>query len=247
MGTHKQSSSKPKKYTDLKEFSGMPKQITKLLKSESDRGVILILASYLEELLGFIVRESCVSDANADKMLQLRRPAGDFDSKILLCTAFAFIHYEEMQALRCIQKMRNRAAHFDRKGRGFDVLFNSDQTIDQVANLSETMNCKLPSRDREAVRATFILSARLLATKLFMRIAEATRPKAPQTLKEIANKIRIQMKDTPAGESIRYAEDEAQKGNFEPMSELIAIMKNVIQSTITEEQEPKRTDTDHGD
>lgn len=200
MSTQKHSSTKPdkpKKYTCVKDYLGMPEQVTEHLKSESDRGVILILAAYLEELLGLIVRESCVTNADADVLLQLRRPAGDFNSKILLCSAFALIHNEEAQALKSIQKIRNRAAHFDRKGRGFDVLFNSAQTIDQVKNLTEAMNCKLVARDPEAVRNAFIVSSRLLATKLFMRLAEATRPKPPLTLKEIASKLRTQMKDTP--------------------------------------------------
>ena len=233
MSTMKHPSSKPekpKKYTDVKDYLGLPEQISELLASESDRSVILILAAYLEELLGLIVRGACVSDADAEMLLQLRRPAGDFNSKILLCTAFALIHHEEARAMKFVQNMRNHAAHFDRKGRGFDVLFDSVQTIDRVAHLAEAMNFKLVSRDPDSVRATFIISARLLSTRLAIRIAEVIRPKPPQTFKKAANELRAKMGDTPTGELIKHAEDEAGKGNLEPMSKLITAMREVVAS-----------------
>src|SRR6185503_16772110 len=91
-------------------LAGLPKEITRLLEKESDRGAILILAAYLEEILGEIVRGACVADDLADQLLDPRRPAGDFDSRILVCSAFALVHPEEVKALRLVQRIRNRAA-----------------------------------------------------------------------------------------------------------------------------------------
>ena len=114
-----------------RQFIGMPAKITAILENESDRGVILVLAAYLEEVLGLIVRAACVTDEDADKILKFRALAGGFDLKIQLCKAFALIHPVEVKGLQAVRKIRNCAAHFDDK-RGLDVLFDSDSTIDQV-------------------------------------------------------------------------------------------------------------------
>jgi len=166
MGSKKHSSPK---YGSIKDFFGMPKEITKILATESDRGIILILAAYLEELLGLIIKESCISDKEADKLLEFGGSAGDFGSKRLLCTSLGLIHNEESAALKLVQNIRNRAAHFDKKGRGFKVLFDSNQTIDQVEALAEKMNVKLLSRKQEDVRFCFIIVSRFLTTKLYAR------------------------------------------------------------------------------
>ena len=74
--------------------------------------------------------------------------------------------------MRCAA-FRNSAAHFDKKGRGFDVLFDSSQTMDLVGNLAEAMNLGRPEREREAVFAMFVIACRFLATKIMFRIIEA--------------------------------------------------------------------------
>jgi hypothetical protein len=213
-------------------FLGMPAKITQLLNSESDRGAILILGAYLDELLGLIVRAACVSDAVADELLEFRRPAGDFDSKILLCTAFGLIHPDEMTALRAIQKIRNRAAHFDKKGGGFDVLFDSPQTADQVANLTRALGLGFKSRERAALRNAFTISARLLATKLYFRLLDTNKARSPLTIKEQANEIRGRMKDTPVGQMISQAEKEAREGNPEKLFQLMASINQAVGAAV---------------
>ncbi|HBG28352.1 MAG: hypothetical protein A2Y10_08770 [Planctomycetes bacterium GWF2_41_51] len=227
---------KSKEYNCLKDFQGMPKEITKLLKSESDRGCILILTAYLEEILGLIVRGACVSDDDAEMLLQLRCPGGDFNSKILLCSAFGLIHHEEAQALKCIQRIRNKAAHFDRKGQGFQVLFDSSETIDQVANFAKAMNIKLLSHDIGKVRSCFIALARLLATKLYLRLAEVRPRTAPKTVKEIANEVRNIMVNTPLEKCLKKTEIEAGKGNLQPMRKLLSEMEDAIKLALIEKQ-----------
>lgn len=166
-------------------FKGIPEKLTKLLDSESDRGVILIVAAYLDELLGLIIRSATVSDSLGAGLLDHRHPAGDFSGRISLCEAFGLIHEQEARALNLVRKIRNSAAHFDGKGRGFDVLFDSPGTSDQVNELSQAMNLgsiKGASADRDY----FILLARLLATRLYARGTMNQRIAAPQTIKEIA-------------------------------------------------------------
>ena len=201
-------------------LDGMPKKITELVEHESDRGAILILGAYIEELLGELIRSACTSNENADKLLEFRKPAGDFDSKILLCLAFGLMHENEAKALHAIRKIRNRAAHFDKKGQGFDVLFDAEQTIAHVSNLAEAMNLRLESREPDAVKALFEVSTRLLAAKIMIRAILAKQPQPVQTINEIANEYRSQIAGTEQGERLKNLEE----GGLEAMS---AYFKNL--------------------
>lgn len=212
------------------EFLGMAKKVSELVKSESDRGAILILAAYLEEILALLVRAICVSDKHGQKLTELNKPAGDFDSKIVFCVSLGLISEDEEKALRYVQKIRNRAAHFDKKGRGFDVLFDSEPTIDQVAELVKLTQSKLESRESEVVKTAFVKSCRLLATKLYVRLAKITRMPMALSSKEEAAKILERMKGTDFGEYLATMRKEAAEGNTEKLFELIDAFQSAIQN-----------------
>jgi hypothetical protein len=222
-------------------FVGMPKKITKLIEGESDRGTILILAAYLEEILGLIVNAACVSDDDGDKILEFRGPAGGFELKTQLCKALALIHPEEANGLQAVRKVRNAAAHFDTK-RGFDVLFDSQPTADQVANLAESQNLRMLSREPKAVRELFVVSVRLLANKLYWRLLDVERPQPVVTLKQTANEIRDRLKDTEIGKKIAEIEAEARSGNPEAMYELIKAMSEAITEHLAAGGAPRKTE-----
>ena len=198
---------------------GLPKRITTLVDGESDRGAILILGAYLEELLGDLIRAACISDETADDLLELRRPAGDFDSRISICGALGLLHPAEAAGLQAVRRIRNGAAHFDKRGRGFDVLFDSDSTIDLVSNLAGAVSLVVESRERESVKSVFIVSARLLATRIMLRTVTTTRAVVPPTVKEYANEARERLNGTSQGEQIAAAEAALRAGDFEKFSE----------------------------
>lgn len=212
------------------EFLGMAKKVSELVKSESDRGAILILAAYLEEILALLVRAICVSDRHGQKLTELNKPAGDFDSKIVFCVSLGLISEDEEKALRYVQKIRNRAAHFDKKGRGFDVLFNSDPTIDQVSELVKIYQSKIASRESDVVKAAFVKSCRLLATKLYIRLAKITRMPMALSSKDEAAKILERMQGTDFGEYLATMRKEASEGNTEKLLELIDAFQSAIQN-----------------
>lgn len=203
-----------KQFQSFEELIGQPKEITSLFESESDRGAVLILAAYLEEVLGCLIGASCISEEAANDILEFRGPAGGFDLKVRLCYAFGIIHESEKKGLDAIRKIRNAAAHFDRK-RGFDVLFDSESTQAMVVHLARTQHLEPKSNEPEAIRAVFFMACRLLGSKLYMRGVEIETPSTPMTLKEKANEIRERLKGTERGRMIELMEEEARDGKPE--------------------------------
>jgi hypothetical protein len=188
------------------------------LSKESDRGAILILAAYIEEIIGLIVSDACVSNAAASALLKHGQPAGTFDSRVMLVEALGLVHVTEAKSLRYIQKIRNKAAHFDRTGRGFDVLFDSASTADQVVALAELLGYTTPKREPAVLREVFIDICTNLAFALVARVTLVERAHPAKSLAEMGNDLLNKYKHPGMKESIKFPANaissEIQHGNF---------------------------------
>ncbi|MDO7876029.1 hypothetical protein Q5H93_14895 [Hymenobacter sp. ASUV-10] len=188
--------------------------ILEMLKEESDRGAILIFGAYLEELLGVLIAELCVSNSLADSILKVGTPAGDFDSRILLASALGLIRENEVKALRIIQRIRNKAAHFDRSGRGFNVLFDSDITVDQIVELTTMFGYDrlVPDRkmlrNRSLIRSQFQVAGHHLATRLLMRRLTLKRITLPQSPEEQIAELTKEYEGSVIGERLLLIKSE---------------------------------------
>jgi len=220
------SSQKSKKEVD---YVGIPPKLTELLKTESDRGVILILGAYLEELLGLIIKAIVVTPKMADNLLSHKQTLGDFESRLNIAEAFALIHSEDATALRLIQKLRNKAAHFDRSGRGFDVLFDSPATVDQVFLLCEVVQLGELAPDftrPEVINTTllrdwFINSCRKVVTQLMARLLNSTRLESPISSSERKKISRNAVSNSPDGPFFAKLDQLLSQGNKQEAGALV--------------------------
>ncbi|MGI4735055.1 MAG: hypothetical protein ACRYG7_07745 [Janthinobacterium lividum] len=156
------------------------------LEKESDRGAILILGAYIEEALGIVITRHCVSDAAASKLLKHGQAGGTFEARLTLAEAFGFLHDSEIVGLRILQKIRNKAAHFDRSGRGFDVLFDSALTADQVVALADLFGYRKPERQAAALRLALVDIVEKLVLSFFIRNTRTQAPAPAQSIEELA-------------------------------------------------------------
>ncbi len=202
-------------------YRGLPKAITTALDNESDRGVALIVGSYLEEILAFLISSSCVSDGLAKKLLGTRCPAGSFDAKIVLTEALGLVHEEDARALRVVQCVRNKAAHFNAQGNGgIEVEFAWSAYSGKVAPFASSLGVSVSGLDDAEVRRAFVASSRLLAMKLLSGAMEIQRPEAPMSFRERADQAQEQLRGTQLGEMLAEAKRQAKLGNPAPGEEL---------------------------
>ncbi len=172
------------------------------LEKESDRGAILIIGAYIEEALGIVITRHCVSDAAASKLLKHGQAGGTFEARLMLAEAFGFLHESELAGIRILQKIRNKAAHFDRSGRGFDVLFDSASTADQIVALADLFGYRRPEREAAALRLTLTDIVEKLVLAFFIRNTRTTPPAPAQSIEEIATTQFDTYKDQLAPEAI---------------------------------------------
>jgi hypothetical protein len=220
-------------------FQGLPKKLTKLLEHESDRGAILILGAYVDQILALMIQSAAVNGRFGKALLDHRRPAAEFSSRILLCEAFGLIHHEEARALDLVRKIRNKAAHFESEGSGFEVLFDHPGTVNQVGELCQVFGLSTPSVEPAAVRATFELSCRLLAARLYARGLSIHPAQAPRTFREIANQRRKELEGSEWGAILDAAAEQAAKGDPELLSTIYKTLGEEIQKRIEESGDDK--------
>lgn len=213
-------------------FAGMPGKLTRLLDGESDRGAILIVGAYLDEILGLIIRSATVSDGLGAALLEHRQPAGDFSARITLCEAFGLIHADEARALNLIRRIRNDAAHFDSNGRGFDVLFDSERTSGRVRELWTCLNMSHPPTKPEGARDYFIIASRLLATRLYFRGTETRRAPTLLTLKETAARIRESLLSGPDKARVEQLDKLIEEGDIDSLALLAKEMASQMESRV---------------
>ena len=87
------------------------------LNNESERGAVLISASYLEEQLREIIA-AFLREIDASKRIMadgFNAPLGTFAARIAASAALALITDHEYKDLQAIRKIRNRFAHNHRK------------------------------------------------------------------------------------------------------------------------------------
>jgi DNA-binding MltR family transcriptional regulator len=106
-------------------------RITEELKDESDRGVVLVSAAFLDELLEELLRAHFISDSKiTDELLSNSGPLGSFSARSKLAYCLDLIHETQFRDLETVRKIRNEFAHSHRP-----ATFDSDRIRDLCQNL----------------------------------------------------------------------------------------------------------------
>jgi DNA-binding MltR family transcriptional regulator len=153
-------------------------QVNELLYKESDRGSILVLGAWLDELLGELLRRQLGHhQATVDKLFDgYTSPLGTFSARINMAHALGCIAEDEWKALDKIRELRNAAAHFEhsKKARGFILGFTDESVTAQVKSIS-ILNDRIISAvvTENPGRVLFLMAGGILVGRLMARIKGA--------------------------------------------------------------------------
>ncbi|WP_324026552.1 hypothetical protein QSV08_03280 [Maribacter sp. BPC-D8] len=92
----------------VKEFEDYKSQIL----NESDRGLILIIAAYIEDVLKEVLEIKLIGgQKHKRELFNFNGPLGTFSSKIMMSFSIGLINSEEQFEINTIRKIRNEFAH----------------------------------------------------------------------------------------------------------------------------------------
>jgi DNA-binding MltR family transcriptional regulator len=135
----------------------------KTLSIESNRGVSLMSASYLEEELKLLLQKYFVQDKNALKeFFGFNGSLGTFSSKIEMAYLLGLIPKEARDDLNLIRKIRNECAHSP-----YQIDFQSNIKIKSLC--AELIYDGLPSTEQPLIKckgAAFSLLAMIHANRI---------------------------------------------------------------------------------
>ncbi len=149
----------PEKATfSVKEF----KALLSTLKKESDRGMVLITAALMDDLLEQCIRSFLIDHRRTDQLVaNFNGPLGSLGARILAAFSLGILSESEYQDCERVRKVRNSFAH------GASCSFKNEKVNDICWNFSYFANIK----DGDA-RGNY------LASSLALLLALSTRPAA---------------------------------------------------------------------
>ena len=126
------------------------------LNKESDRGMVLISASYLDELLSTILLAFMVEGSAANALISgFNAPLGTLSTRITAAFALGLITEEERANCDAIRKIRNQFAHH------IHISFDDNSLIDLCRNLTlaaqDYGDVVVPPRGRFSTAATALI------------------------------------------------------------------------------------------
>jgi len=108
--------SKKKSPPTAEELSKDIHDVVSVLENESDRGLVLVAAAYLDDMLTALIREKFVEDQKiTEELLGTNGPLGTFSAKINLAYCIGLLHSNARSDLRKTRQIRNKFAHMRNK------------------------------------------------------------------------------------------------------------------------------------
>lgn len=158
-----------------------------LLADESDRGVVVILGSHIEDaLLDRVLRELReMTETEQKQLTKAGGPLRDANSRIVMARAMDILTEAEADVLHAFRAMRNACSH-SRK----DISFQTPELVAAFSLITPWFTSDdLMEKTPELRRSVFILTAVFMLSLL-----ESSREQAVEMLKE-------SLKEVGAGES----------------------------------------------
>lgn len=142
--------------------------MAEMLMDESDRGVVVILGSLIEDILLDELVERFVPLEGKDRKNLVRAggPLSSFDHRIKIAQAMGLIDADMVDTLQIVKAMRNACAHSRR-----DINFQTDELRNTLSllfheEISDVIRKSGPKRDTLYFRYLFIVAFVVITSRL---------------------------------------------------------------------------------
>ncbi|PEC17922.1 MltR family transcriptional regulator [Bacillus thuringiensis] len=116
------------------------KEFEKELANTSDRGLVLVCGSIIDELLSDLLKAFLIKSDSVDKDLFKGNAAlSNFDARINMAYYLGLLSKKEKLNITYLQRIRNKFAH-----QFVNISFESDAIINQCGNFEIPKNCYMP-------------------------------------------------------------------------------------------------------
>lgn len=112
----------------------------KELEGSSDRGIVLICCSIIEELLKELIQDFLIDDKKSRELFSGNGPLANAKNRVDMAYYLGLISENTRQNIVIMQRIRNKFAH-----RILDVSFKSNDIINQVDSLQILPNMYIPN------------------------------------------------------------------------------------------------------
>ncbi|MGO9463381.1 MAG: MltR family transcriptional regulator [Isosphaeraceae bacterium] len=167
----------PASMSDMFEDS---RQLLAELKTESDRGVALMAAAYLDTALGILLKKSLGADQKVvNRLLDdgPNAPLGTFASRIAMAYCLGHIGAAYYETLEAIRDIRNAFAHFRRS-----LTFEDPEIRDHITRRFRLGYVLTEPVDLSLTRNKYIYTVNTVLNLLSVRLHEADPHTIPKNL-----------------------------------------------------------------
>ena len=149
---------------DLKQLQRMADAV----KGESERGIVLINATILDDVLKQSIESHLVGHKDVKRLTEgFNAPIGILHSRILLSFAIGLISEDEYKQLELIRKIRNEFAH------NVEASFQSQRVVSHCHLLSQSP--LFANIQNSPAKDVFVMSAAFLILIIQSRLPEVSR------------------------------------------------------------------------
>ncbi|PFI41718.1 transcriptional regulator [Bacillus cereus] len=129
-----------KRFEQNNQYMEALKEFEKELANTSDRGLVLVCGSIIDELLSDLLKAFLIkSDSIENDLFKGNGALSNFDAKIKMAYYLGLMSKKEKLNITYLQRIRNKFAH-----QFVNISFESDDIINQCGNFEIPKNCYMP-------------------------------------------------------------------------------------------------------
>lgn len=161
-----------KKLSETDGTHGESDRFFEILKGESDRGLAIVSAAYIDDLLAALLRTSLRKDPTLyERIMGARGPLESFSAKIDIAYGFGLLTRDGSKMLHSVREIRNDFAH------NWDATFDDQSIADRCINLGEKSGLMVPDSVGRgaAARERFFFATLFLLSRLSAVVRNSAR------------------------------------------------------------------------